>query len=59
MENCLYTPLSLQNLCMNKILSMYWNEHFDFILTQLPIFLQEDYWKHKFKKRHEIIKICL
>jgi hypothetical protein len=59
MNNCSYTPVSLENLCMNKILSLYWNEDFDLILIHLPIFLQEDYWKKKIKKRHEIIKICL
>jgi hypothetical protein len=59
MNNCRYTPVSLQDLCMNKIISLYWNQDFDSILIHLPIFLQEDYWKEKIKKRHEIIKICL
>ena len=59
MYNFTYTPLSLQDLCMNKILFLYWNEHFDSILNDLPVFLQEYYWKEKIKRRHEIIKICL
>lgn len=59
MKKYSYTPLSLESLCINIILQNHWNSNFYFIYSKLPIFLQEEYWIQKIKKRHEIIKICL
>lgn len=55
----LYSPLSLESLCINIILQENWSHNFDYVFPKLPIFLQEIYWRKKIQKRHEIIKICL
>lgn len=55
MNSYSYTPLSLQDLCINTILLQYWNKHFESTILYLP----HPYWQTKIKKRHEIIKICL
>jgi hypothetical protein len=31
-----YTPLSLQDLCINTILLQYWNKHFESTILYLP-----------------------
>lgn len=52
-----YTPLRLEDLCINKILSLVWKENFEEI-HELGDFLLDPVWKEKFCKRHDIIKWC-
>lgn len=58
MNNILYTPLSLEKLCINIILKEVWKDNFNDI-KGINFLLEDDYWLEKFKERHEIIKWCL
>lgn len=53
-----YTPLKLEQLCINIILKEVWDNDLKKI-EGIDFFLKDDLWFEKFKKRHEIIKWCL
>ena len=53
-----FTPLSLEKLCMNRILYEVWKDNFKDI-KEIDFLLKDEYWTEEFRKRHEIIKWCL
>ena len=53
-----YTPLSLEQLCITKILSLVWHNDFDSI-QGICFLLHNSMWNEKFRKRHEIMKWCM
>lgn len=57
MDHVRYSPLSLEKLCINRILEEVWNDNFENI-NGLEFFFYELDWREKFKERHEIIKWC-
>lgn len=58
MNNFSFNPLSLEKLCINRILYEVWKDNFKDI-NDINFLLEDKYWREKFKKRHEIIKWCL
>lgn len=56
--NCCYTPLSLEKLCITKILSLVWKDDFDSI-EGICFLLYSPMWNEKFRQRHEVMKWCL
>jgi hypothetical protein len=58
MNNVLFSPLSLEKLCINKILYEVWKDNFRDI-NDIDFLLEDKYWREEFEKRHEIIKWCL
>lgn len=57
MYSVTYTPLSLEQLCINRILKEVWNEDFK-KMEGIDFLIEDEIWQEKFKRRHEIIKWC-
>lgn len=53
-----YTPLSLEKLCITKLLLLVWEDDFEMI-ENLSFLLENPIWNKKFKNRHEIMKWCM
>ncbi len=53
-----YTPLSLEKLCITKILSLVWKDDFESI-ESICFLLSCPIWNEKFRQRHEVMKWCL
>lgn len=52
-----FSPLSLEKLCINKILTMHWHDDFEKI-EAISIIIKSPYWHEEFLKRHSILKWC-
>lgn len=53
-----YTPLPLQDLCINIILEYFWKDKFQDIKEIHTITNLCDSFLQRFQKRHAIIKLC-
>lgn len=58
MNNVSFSPLSLEKLCIYRILYDVWKDNFKEI-NDIDFLLENKYWREEFEKRHEIIKWCL
>lgn len=58
MNSITFTPLSLEKLCINRILYEVWKDNF-IDIKEIDFLIKYEYWKEQFRKRHEIIKWCL
>ncbi len=52
-----FSPLSLEKLCINKILLMYWHDDFEKI-EAISMIIKSPYWYEAFFNRHSILKWC-
>jgi len=53
-----FSPLSLEKLCINKILLMYWNDDFEKIY-EISLLIKSTYWHKAFLERYNTLKWCM
>ena len=53
-----YTPLSLEDLCINILLQNFWKDNFQDIREIYAITDLSHYFLNRFQKRHSILKCC-